>query len=299
MKSSKYIVTIIFSIFMIITFIIGIIKFNFWKENSIKDTIKEVEVCKSYKNNYNSDLHKKYCENLISSNDENLNLAYFDVMTYVEDFIPLSSNFILIFFVVISSTYYISKYLKNNILSNDLMRQSYKKIKTKLLICSWLPALVIPIISIFKLIVFYVMTKNFDYSASVIMWQESSLSNVGLFFISYILISLFDSLIYSNISLIVIRKKHNFILSSLLSYLVIIGVELFLEIVVNMLICTNIFHSEIGVVFNIINFGCFNDSYGIFIPLVVSIVIFFITLIIVCLIYKNKEKVIIDCEIND
>lgn len=299
MKSSKYIVTIIFSIFMIITFIIGIIKFNFWKENSIKDTIKEVEVCKSYKNNYNSDLHKKYCENLISSNDENLNLAYFDVMTYVEDFIPLSSNFILIFFVVISSTYYISKYLKNKILSNDLMRQSYKKIKTKLLICSWLPALVIPIISIFKLIVFYVMTKNFDYSASVIMWQESSLSNVGLFFISYILISLFDSLIYSNISLIVIRKKHNFILSSLLSYLVIIGVELFLEIVVNMLICTNIFHSEIGVVFNIINFGCFNDSYGIFIPLVVSIVIFFITLIIVCLIYKNKEKVIIDCEIND
>lgn len=299
MKSSKYIVTIIFSIFMIITFIIGIIKFNFWKENSIKDTIKEVEVCKSYKNNYNSDLHKKYCENLISSNDENLNLAYFDVMTYVEDFMPLSSNFILIFFVVISSTYYISKYLKNNILSNDLTRQSYKKIKTKLLICSWLPALVIPIISIFKLIVFYVMTKNFDYSASVIMWQESSLSNVGLFFISYILISLFDSLIYSNISLIVIRKKHNFILSSLLSYLVIIGVELFLEIVVNMLICTNIFHSEIGVVFNIINFGCFNDSYGIFIPLVVSIVIFFITLIMVCLIYKNKEKVIIDCEIND
>ncbi len=299
MKSSKYIVTIIFSIFMIITFIIGIIKFNFWKENSIKDTIKEVEVCKSYKNNYNSDLHKKYCENLISSNDENLNLAYFDVMTYVEDFMPLSSNFILIFFVVTSSTYYISKYLKNNILSNDLTRQSYKKIKTKLLICSWLPALVIPIISIFKLIVFYVMTKNFDYSASVIMWQESSLSNVGLFFISYILISLFDSLIYSNVSLIVIRKKHNFILSSLLSYLVIIGVELFLEIVVNMLICTNIFHSEIGVVFNIINFGCFNDSYGIFIPLVVSIVIFFITLIIVCLIYKNKEKVIIDCEIND
>ena len=299
MKSSKYIVTIIFSIFMIITFIIGIIKLNFWKENSIKDTIKEVEVCKSYKNNYNSDLHKKYCENLISSNDENLNLAYFDVMTYVEDFMPLSSNFILIFFVVTSSTYYISKYLKNNILSNDLTRQSYKKIKTKLLICSWLPALVIPIISIFKLIVFYVMTKNFDYSASVIMWQESSLSNVGLFFISYILISLFDSLIYSNVSLIVIRKKHNFILSSLLSYLVIIGVELFLEIVVNMLICTNIFHSEIGVVFNIINFGCFNDSYGIFIPLVVSIVIFFITLIIVCLIYKNKEKVIIDCEIND
>lgn len=299
MKSSKYIVTIIFSIFMIITFIIGIIKFNFWKENSIKDTIKEVEVCKSYKNNYNSDLHKKYCENLISSNDENLNLAYFDVMTYVEDFMPLSSNFILIFFVVTSSTYYISKYLKNNILSNDLTRQSYKKIKTKLLICSWLPALVIPIISIFKLIVFYVMTKNFDYSASVIMWQESSLSNVGLFFISYILISLFDSLIYSNISLIVTRKKHNFILSSLLSYLVIIGVELFLEIVVNVLICTNIFHSEIGVVFNIINFGCYNDSYGIFIPLVVSIVIFFITLIIVCLIYKNKEKVIIDCEIND
>ena len=299
MKSSKYIVTIIFSIFMIITFIIGIIKFNFWKENSIKDTIKEVEVCKSYKNNYNSDLHKKYCENLISSNDENLNLAYFDVMTYVEDFMPLSSNFILIFFVVISSTYYISKYLKNNILSNDLTRQSYKKIKTKLLICSWLPALVIPIISIFKLIVFYVMTKNFDYSASVIMWQESSLSNVGLFFISYILISLFDSLIYSNISLIVIRKKNNFILSSLLSYLVIIGVELFLEIVVNMLICTNIFHSEIGVVFNIINFGCFNDSYGIFIPLVVSIVIFFITLIIVCIIYKNKDHLIIDCEIND
>lgn len=299
MKSSKYIVTIIFSIFMIITFIIGILKFNSWKENSIKGTIKEVEVCKSYKNNYNSDLHKKYCENLISSNDENLNLAYFDVMTYVEDFIPLSSNFILIFFVVISSTYYISKYLKNNILSNDLMRKSYKKIKTKLLICSWLPALVIPIISIFKLIVFYVMTKNFDYSASVIMWQESSLSNVGLFFISYILISLFDSLIYSNISLIVTRKKHNFILSSLLSYLVIIGVELFLEIVVNVLICTNIFHSEIGVVFNIINFGCYNDSYGIFIPLVVSIVIFFITLIIVCLIYKNKEKMIIDCEIND
>ena len=297
MKFRKHIFTLIFIIFMLTTFIIGVIKFNNWKESSRQDMLVEIEKCEKLNGNYVSDDQKNFCERLFTSKDDE-DIAYFFAMVYVEDFIPLSSNLILILFVVISSCFYISKYLKNNILTNDLTREKYNRIKLKLFISSWIPALVIPCMLLIRLIVYYLMTKNFDYDVGASMWQIDTVSNIGLFFSAYLLIALFDSLIYANICLIVTRKKHNFILATILSCLIITGLELFLEIFGN-LICTYIFKSGMGIVFNIINFGHFNDSYGLLIPTMVSLTIFAITLIVVNILYKDKEKLLMDCEAND
>lgn len=299
MRLKKYMFTILLVLFMFTTFIVGLVRFTHWKDNSINETLAEIEKCENLQEDYKSESHKEYCEKLFYYNKDELKLAYFDVMTYVEDFIPLSSNFILIFFMVISSCHYITKYLRNNIIANDVQREKYNTIKLKLLVSSWMPALAITCVIIIRMIVYYYLTNNFNYNVGTTIWQSESLENISLFFISYILVTLFDLLIYANVCLIVARKKHNFLLCTILSYLVIIGIELFLEIFINIVICTNILHLDIGIVFNIINFGYYNDSYGIFIPIIISFVIFVITFIITNILYQNKESLIIDCESYD
>ncbi len=295
MKRKKYLITVLFLALMIFMTIIGFIRFIAWnnsQENAYKDEIRK---CLDLNNKYENDNQKIYCQSLINSNASK-KMNFFDVMNEIDDFIPLSSNFFIIMLIIGSSSYYLSKYLKNNIIINDLTRENYNKIKKKLFSNARCSALVVPIVMLFKILITYIITKNFHYTIGNTMWEISNLSNLLEFFTVYILIGLFDSLIYVNISIIVLRKEHNLIVSTVLSYLTVIGIELFLEVVINSFLCSKILKTDFGVVFNIINFGCFNDSYGLFAPLLVSIILFIITWFITKIIYKNKEALLIDCE---
>ena len=296
MKYKKHIFTLLLLVYMIITLVTGIIGFNNYVNNSRIMNENEISKCKQLNESYTSDRQKEYCEKLFNT-DLNPETDYFYLLSNLDSYTPLSSNLILILLIILSSCYYVSKYLKNNIVTYDLTRENYKKIKHKLLINAYIPALAITIFTIIKLIIFYLITNNFNYSEGL-GWNLSNLANPLLFLLVYVLIVLFDALIYSNISLIVTRKIHNFIITSILSYLVVFGIELFLEIVLSAIICTSLFNSDIGIVFNIINFGNFNDSYGLLLPLIVQVVIYIITSIIVYISYKNKENLVIDCEAN-
>ena len=83
-----------------------------------------------------------------------------------------------------------------------------------------------------------------------------------------------------------------------MSFLTIIGIELFLEIVVSGIVFGNIFNVNYGILFNIINAIPFNDSYGIVWPVVFSLGMNMIIMFIIYLVYRNKEKLIIDVEKN-
>ena len=74
---------------------------------------------------------------------------------------------------------------------------------------------------------------------------------------------------------------------------------MFLEIVVNGLIFGLVFKSEVGNIFNIMNLLIFNINYGVSKLLIFTISFFLLTFILVLILYKNKEKLIIDCEKNN
>ena len=96
-----------------------------------------------------------------------------------------------------------------------------------------------------------------------------------------------------------LRKQQNIIKAIILSVLVFVGIEVFLEIVVNGLIFGLVFKSEVGNIFNIMNLLIFNINYGVSKLLIFTISFFLLTFILVLILYKNKEKLIIDCEKNN
>lgn len=125
------------------------------------------------------------------------------------------------------------------------------------------------------------------------------MENPILFIVGYILNITLYSFSFINISLIVARKHHNIIAAVIVSILSYIGIQLFLEVVVNALICQKLLHKSIGHLFNIMNLYTYSDQFGILALLVFSILVFVVTCLGVIFSYKNKEKLIIDCEKNN
>ena len=106
---------------------------------------------------------------------------------------------------------------------------------------------------------------------------------------------------YVNIGLCVARKHHNYFIAIALTLLSIIGIELFLEVGVSVLIFNIILnnHTNVGILFNIINMVAFNDQYGFGTCMIVPSILMIISSIVVFKFYKNKEDLIIDCEKNE
>lgn len=122
--------------------------------------------------------------------------------------------------------------------------------------------------------------------------------NPVLFIIVYLLKMLFISIIYVNITLVVCRKNHRFIPATIISYLLFLVIDIFLEVFVNIVIFSMIFKSNFGIVFNIISPFSLFDYYGLFYSFLIPFILMLISCFAVYLCYKNKEKLIIECEKN-
>ena len=105
-------------------------------------------------------------------------------------------------------------------------------------------------------------------------------------------------MIYTNFSLIVARKNHNFYIANILSYLLFIGTEAVLEGLGDY-IFYEFFHIDSMIIFinmiNVFNLNLGNGIIALYLPLTIILIV---TSIIVYLKYRNKEKLIIDCEKN-
>lgn len=295
MKFKKYSMILFFILFMAIIYSLGIIKFNNWHNTMTKLHMEQIEDCKSRKEEYSKEEEREYCSKKLKHQE--FVISYAETKKYYDDFIPFSSNFFIIFLIVLASCYYNSKYLKNNIISYDLARENYKKVKYKIFCSAWVSALVVPFFMVIKLIICFVLCFYQKGTTDILLWETTSTFNALYLFVD-IIIALVDCLIITNICIVVMRKQHHFILSSILSYLCVIGIELFLEIVIDGLLINKIFGTDFGLVFNIITFGHFPDSYGIAPPLLVSLGIFIVTSLFVMRSYQDKEQLVIDCESN-
>ncbi len=206
-------------------------------------------------------------------------------------------------FVSLPLLYYASNYLKNKQIKNELTRGSYKKTIMSFLKNSYKSLFIFPIAILIVMIISYVYAGSFDCTYSLLnhstQWADSTLKSPVLFLLLYMINVIIHSILYINISLIVVRKYHNYFVSAILSFLLLIGIEAFLEMFFGGIIVTIFFDIDYAVIFNIINFTVFNDNNGIFSSVIVPFILMLISSFLVYFSYHNKEKLVIDCEKNE
>lgn len=283
--------------------ILSFIVFLFFMILSINSTIKQNNkilnnINEYYNNNCIIDIKN---QDACDINKETLENKYSAFVLYGQtlfnDHFP--NGFTLILFTIIPSCYFITKYLKNKVLLNENNRNNYNKNIYNVFKVSYLASLIIPIILLFTILFYIFYSKRVEllsYELSLVPWEHTS--NIFMFILMYIINNLLTTLIYVNISLIISRKHHNYFISLILTFLSILGIELFLEVVLDGIVSGIMFKSNIGIIFNIMNSVPFNDSCGIYYPTLFTFVVFIITCVILYYSYKNKEKLIIDIEKN-
>lgn len=211
--------------------------------------------------------------------------------------------FIIFLLIVVFPIKSVCHFLKNNMLKNVLTRQGYKKTILRLFANAYKASLILPILAIISFIVCYIATGNFDYNnaiqGSTVSWSLDSMKNPALFMFIYAFRIFIVSLIYINISLIVCKKNHSFIVATILSYLYFLAIEIFLEVVCNMLIFNVILHSDFGIVLNILSIFSLYDYYGLGYSIIVPLIFLLVSSFLLYFQYKDKESLIIECEKNN
>ncbi len=283
--------------------ITSFILFLFLMMLSINSTIKEHnKILNNTNEYYNTNCvidikNQDACDNMKEIMENKYSALVLYGQTLTNDYFP--NGFTLILFTIIPSCYFITRYLRNKILLNENNRNNYNKNLNKVFKVSYLSSLIIPITLLLTIIFYILYTKRISllsYELSLVPWEHTG--NIFIFILMYIVNNIFTTLIYVNVSLIVSRKHHNYFISLILTFLSILGIELFLEVVLDGMISGIMFKSGFGIIFNIINSVPFNDSYGIYYPTLFTFVVLIITQLVLYFSYKNKEKLIIDIEKN-
>ena len=203
--------------------------------------------------------------------------------------------------LIIISSYEVNTIFKSKIALLMLKRESYFTFLKKVFKKMYRYVFMFPV---FMLLIFLICSLNSSFDTKTVL---NSLLVFGdlktgpvFYVVAYIINILLFSAFYLNLTLIVMRKQHNYFLLVIESFLLLIAIQLFLEVVVNGIIFNKIINSSIGLVFNILNGFTFNlANASIPITLLFSFSCFIITSIIVYLRYKNKEQLVIDCEKNN
>lgn len=240
---------------------------------------------------------KEVCKSINEKKDEEK--SFFLAFNEIEYFAFNDVSFILFLFIVCPSLFFTSRYMKHRMIVNEATRCNYKTSLFKYFKKAYKPIFIIPVLIIMSFIIAYLFTGNFKVGTEYINsipWSTNLINKPFIFMALFILNSLILSILYINISLIIVRKNHNFFVALILSFLLFYGYDIFLEIFVGGIIFTSILHSDFGVVSNILNIATFNDVLGTIAPFIIPTISLIISFIILFFMYKDKEKLIIDCE---
>lgn len=226
------------------------------------------------------------------------------MLTSVLNFYFFPRGLEIVVIVIIPACYITTRYLRNKIIFTTLPREGFKKTKRKIFArayCSILSIMLPLALSIILCLFFSDSLKPFDreFLTGAFGWNANTLANPTIFIIIYFFVNLFFCLTYVNISLIISRKYHNFFVAVLLSFITIVGVELFLELIVGTVIFGVIIKTDVGVSFNIINGIVLNDALNIYGIFAFAGIVFALSLCIAKREYYHKEDLIIDCEKNE
>lgn len=255
-----------------------------------------VEQCKTKE--IESEGERNFCQKILA--DEVVEPDFYSVLSV--SLTNIQFVFYFIFFAgVIPPLILICKMFKNKYILNSNLRESYKCFIKKLLFTAYKYLWILPVLAIIlmlPLLFTYSLTPEYSILYGI-GWSSQLIYYPILFILLYLLNILIVSMIYVNISLVIARFKHKMIPCIILSYITFFTIEIFFEIVLRVLILQRIFHTELGMIFNIMNIFGFDDLFGIPALFIVNISLLLLSFLGVYLAYKNKEKFIMSCEANN
>ena len=242
---------------------------------------------------------KEWCEEILKNKDVELDFytVFADALTWQVQYI----GYVAFLIVVIPTMIKVCKKLKYKQIINSNSRESYHSFLKKLLKTAYQYIWVLALLSLIMMIPIMMNTSlNPEYAIikSHGMWQSNIIYHPVLFVIAYLINVTLYSMIFVHIALLVARKQQKTIPCIIISYVLYLAIEIFLETVVKVIIFQRIFHSEFGMIFNIINVFGMNDLYGVGTLLLLNLCMVLISFALVYLAYKNKEKFVIQCEKN-
>lgn len=243
------------------------------------------------------------CQNYLQTVGESqkIQIDFYSMMTDILIFDMSFINIIAFLILIIPTLTEICKILKNNFPTSFCIRSSYKSFIIIFLSRAYRYVWLLPVIaSVLILTCIFSTTLDPTYAITYgsSMWKSSIIYHPIMFIILYLVNIIMYSFTFINLALVIVRKQHSYVKAVILSFIAYIGIEFFLEVVVNVIICQIIFKSDIGHIFNIVNLFNFSDVYGIFSLILFTFVICILSFVAVYFSYKNKESLIIECEKN-
>ena len=266
------------------------------QENLSNNHQKTIEDCNKV---VEGETNYEVCQIILKEDNPYEKLDIYDLgFEIINNYIFYGYNvFFFLFIIIAGSCLYVTKYLRSEILKNTNHRKSYGKIKKELFISSWKYAIIVPVMLLICYIIMYIYTNTYiisDINMEANNLNEYNFGNNMLLYNALVL-----GLIYTNVTLLIARKEHNYILAVIKSFLAIIGIELFLEIVLNGLVLPVVFKFYDGGFLNIIDMSALQLSSGFYPKIIFITVLMIISFVLVFISYKDKESLIIDCEKND
>lgn len=241
---------------------------------------------------------KKSCE---IYSPENRNKSFFVYLTNILETQKFPRGFLIVLLIMLPTSYILSRYLKSKKILYELNRRSFSSTKIRLYLQSLIPVIILMVVLCFAVGYCYFKTDgNFNINpiseSGQSVWNSPETDTPILFLVTFLSCNLFMSILYTNIVLIIARKYKNFFILSILSFLTIIGLQLFSEIGIEFIGLLLDFDIDAGVTFNFLDMIGFNVSSGLLIKFLFGFTVFIVSSIIVYFMYRNKEKYIIYIE---
>lgn len=202
--------------------------------------------------------------------------------------------------IIFMGIYKINSVFKSQFLKNLLTRENYKKIYKSIIIDSYKNIWIIPLIMFYTFILCCFMTNsNFDYSyainTSAAVYNLNVIKYPGLFILTYIINLLFISVFYINIGLLVCKKNSNSIISTTIASIIYYIIS-FINTFVIIPTINKLLNTSVEGYISFFDMYTYTDRTNLLGISLTSFSLAFISLLIVVIFYKNKEKTIIDFE---
>lgn len=285
-------------IILIFTFLLSFITYqtlDYKKEYQLENERSEamyLETCSD--TSKLNDIMLKGCQEWKMSLEEKPD--FFDAYTLIELSVL---DFVNILFLIIPSILVINQIFKDQVLINILTRESYSKFLRKLFTKVYRYIWLLPTV----LIIFIGLLLSFTkFDLNTISYYYVSINNPITFLVCYVLNSIILSGLYLNIALINLRYRHNYYIATISSFIVYFCIYLILLIGVDLVFFTNTLEiMDLCDLFSISGIFEFNitDSISPIIRVLISLMFYIISWVVIYFCYKNKEKLIIDCEKNN
>ena len=197
------------------------------------------------------------------------------------------------FLIIMSSMYEISKRFKSGEIRNRLTRESYNNYIKDVFKSTYKSVILWPLITIYVLVFSYLISGTFTVSTETIAFTKEILSHPVLFIFSYLINTILMSIFYINIGLFLVPENRSYLVTVIETAMVYFGITLTNTFFIISFVLKNIKNAE--------NYFDFFDMYTYhdreLIPFnLLCLAVAFISLLVVYLKYRNKEKIVIKLE---